>query len=498
MTDWRMHANAQDAEGVLIDDIAGFEKDPLGYVEYAFPWGSGELEGRSILDWQREYLEDIGRRLRAGDEREGRPEEVIRKAVASGHGIGKSALVSWLILWAISTFQGTRGVVTANTETQLKGKTWAELGKWYRLCINKHWFRFTATALFSVNPEHEKIWRIDMVPWSERNTEAFAGLHNEGKRLLLLFDEASAIPDLIHEVAEGALTDKDTQIIWAQFGNPTRPEGRFHDCFGVLKHRWGPISIDSRSVPITNKAQIQEWIDDYGEDSDFVRVRVKGEFPRTGSTQFIPTEVVEEAMKRQPVEDRGAPLVMGVDVARFGDDRSVISWRHGDSAVLIGWEAFRGKDLMEFSSICADRIRSQEPEAVFIDGTGIGGGVVDRLRQLGFDVIDVQAGGKAMEELIYANKRAEMWGRMREWLRRGAIPANKDLKSELIGLQYAYDMRGRFQLESKADLKKRGAASPDLADALALTFAEPVARIDLEVFDDGRDEFSGRDRFTGY
>ncbi|MCP4450735.1 MAG: terminase, partial [Planctomycetes bacterium] len=233
--------------------------------------------------------------LRAGVERE----QVIREAIASGHGIGKSALVAWLILWAMSTKVDTKGVVTANTERQLKTKTWAELGKWHRLSICSHLFEFTATALFCSDKEFEKTWRVDQVVWSERNTEAFAGLHNKGNRILLVFDEASGIPDTIWEVSEGALTDEETEIIWVAFGNPTRNTGRFKTIFGRLRHRWKTRHIDSRQVPGTNKKQIQEWVDDYGEDSDFVRVRVKGVFPRAGSNQFIAGDVVEGAQKRK-------------------------------------------------------------------------------------------------------------------------------------------------------------------------------------------------------
>jgi hypothetical protein len=147
-------------------------------------------------------------------------EEAIQIARASGHGIGKSALVAWIILWAISTFEDTKGVVTANTENQLKTKTWAEVSKWHRMFIARDLFKMTATALFANDPLHERTWRIDMVPWSERNTEAFAGLHNQGKRILVIFDEGSAIPDLIWEVTEGALTDQDTQIIWMAVRQP--------------------------------------------------------------------------------------------------------------------------------------------------------------------------------------------------------------------------------------------------------------------------------------
>ena len=192
----------------------------------------------------------------------------ILLATSSGHGIGKSSLVSWLILWALSTFPDTRGVVTANTATQLRSKTWAELTKWHNLFVLKHWFSVTATAIFSSDPAHEKTWRVDAIPWSKNNTEAFAGLHNQGKRILVVFDEASAIDDPVWEVTEGALTDTGTEIIWAVFGNPTRNTGRFADCFRKYKHRWKRFQVDSRSARMTNKAQIAQWIEDYGEDSD--------------------------------------------------------------------------------------------------------------------------------------------------------------------------------------------------------------------------------------
>src|SRR5262249_22038446 len=157
-----------------------------------FPWGEvdGPLEhDKGPEPWQAEILNLVRDGLPLG--------RAVQLATASGHGVGKSALVSWLILWAISTFPDTRGVVTANTETQLKTKTWAELGKWFHMFIGKEYFDLTATAIFCKDPAHERTWRIDMVPWSERNTEAFAGLHNKGRRIVVVFDEASAIPDII-------------------------------------------------------------------------------------------------------------------------------------------------------------------------------------------------------------------------------------------------------------------------------------------------------------
>ncbi len=470
-------------EQQLADEIVRCEHDPYRYVMFAFPWGEGELKDKAPRDWQIDILQSIGERLAQGDDRE----SVIREAVASGHGIGKSALVSWIMLWAISTKVDTKGVVTANTETQLKTKTWAELGKWHRLAINSTWFEYTATALFAKDKDYEKTWRIDMVPWSERNTEAFAGLHNEGKRLLLIFDEASAIPDVIWEVSEGALTDERTEIIWACFGNPTRNTGRFKECFGRLRHRWRTQQIDSRTVPGTNKNQIAEWIDDYGEDSDFVRVRVRGVFPRAGSNQFIDTERVDMARERQAaplkLNDQyfTEPVVVGVDVARFGDDQSVIRVRAGRDAASIKPLRFRGMDTMTLASKVAEVLdgsltRGIRPDACFVDGGGVGGGVVDRLIQMNYDPIEVNFGGKPNDRK-YANKRAEMWGNMREWLLGGSIdPDDIQLEQDLVGVEYNFNMRNEIQLEKKEDMKKRGLASPDDGDSLALTFAFPVAK----------------------
>jgi len=228
--------------------MASFSGDPYSWVVFSFPWGTGDLKGHDGPDeWQTEILQAVRDGLLTID-------EAIRVAVASGHGIGKSALVAWLVLWALSTFEDTMGVVTANTDTQLKTKTWANLAKWYRLFIAKHWFALTATAIYSVVPEHEKTWRVDAIPWSVNNTQAFAGLHNEGKRILIVFDEASTIVDEIWDVTNGALTDTNTQIIWAVFGNPTSNSGRFKECVvGKLKHRWKHWQIDSRQSKIANK-----------------------------------------------------------------------------------------------------------------------------------------------------------------------------------------------------------------------------------------------------
>jgi len=464
----------------LIEELATFSSDPLGFVLFAFPWGEpGELERATGPElWQRELLEDLGRGVID-------LATAIRLATTSGHGIGKSALVSWLILWGISTYEDTIGVVTANTETQLKTKTWAQLAKWYRLFIGKDLFIMTATKLYSADPAHENTWRMDMVPWSERNTEAFAGLHNKGKRILLIFDEASAIPDVIWEVSEGALTDSDTQIIWAVFGNPTRNKGRFRDCFGSGKfaHRWKSRAVDSREVSLTDKKQIAEWIKDYGEDSDFVRVRVRGIFPRVDSESFISFELATEAATRT-VEPSVDPIIIGVDVGRFGDDPTVIYPRKGRDAVSFSPEVLFQADTMHTAARVAAVYLSLHAAMVMVDSGGVGGGVVDRLRQLRIPVMEVDFGsaadgGDPNDGTKYANKRAEIWGKMREWLKIGSIPPRihgleDSLVDELTGPNYGLNNNEAIQLESKKEMRKRGVKSPNVADALACTFAFPV------------------------
>lgn len=463
--------------------------DPLGFVRRVFPWEKAgtELAGEAgPRDWQRERLEEIGRHLRGGGARDG----VLRMAVASGHGIGKSALVSWIVLWSLATLAKTRVLLTANTESQLRTKTWPEVAKWFHLMEGHERFRLEALGIRAAGPAG-KSWRCDAVTWSATNTAAFAGLHNKGRRIVLLFDEASGIHDRVWEVADGALTDHDTEMLWLVFGNPTASTGRFRECFagGRFAHRWTARQIDSRTVPGTNRAELARWVADWGEDSDFVRVRVKGQFPRSGSLQFIDGETVEAAAHRPAESHLGEPLIMGVDVARYGSDRSTFHFRRGRDARTIAPQRFRGLDLVTLAHELARQALAHRVDAVFIDEGGMGAGVVDMaIRQLrGRLVLGVNFGSAAERGLLgegrpaTANKRAEMWASLREWLKRGAIPDDADLKADLTGVHYGYNLRGEIQLESKEAMKRRGLASPDDGDGLALTFAHPVAALPREL-----------------
>lgn len=406
-----------------------------------------------------------------------------------------SALVGMVVMWAMS-FPDCRGIVTANTDTQLRTKTWPEVAKWHRLAINGHWFNLEATKIEAKDPLHAKNWRIDIIPWSENNTEAFAGLHNEGKRILVLFDEASAIADKIWEVTSGTLTDDKTEIIWLVFGNPTRQTGAFRNCFGKLKHRWNHSNIDAREVEGTNRAQIDKEVEDYGEDSDRVRVRVRGEFPLQSDYQLISQALVENARRAVVRFDHHQPVVAGLDLARSGSCETVLAFRCGRDARSIEWCYWREKDSVILAgkiSHAVEELRKKRiaVHTIFADGGGLGGPIIDMLRHSGYPVREILNGTPAIESNKYGNKGSECWGRMAAWLPGAAIPDDPELESQLVSRDFSWHKNTHVLiLEPKDKMISEGLESPDRADALALTFAEfIVPRADIAV-----DQGAGRCR----
>ncbi|HFH4656689.1 terminase [Pseudomonas aeruginosa] len=467
--------NAQekiDPEQQLIEDIASFTHDPLGFSMYAYPWGEGELEGvEGPREWQRQVMNDIASHLSNADTRY----QPLMISIASGHGIGKSAEMGMLLNWGMSTCEDCKVVVTANTDNQLRTKTWPEISKWFRLAINRHWFNITATKVASVDPDHTDSWKADAVPWSEHNTEAFAGLHNKGKRIILIFDEASNIADKVWEVAEGALTDEQTEIIWLAFGNPTRNVGRFRECFRKFRHRWVQRQIDSRTVDGTNKDQIAKWAADYGEDSDFFKVRVRGLFPSSSDLQFIGTGLVDAAMARVVTEAMvsHAPVVIGVDPSWSGDDEFAIYMRQGLHSKLIGTYQKSDDDVLMAQRI-AQLEDQYKADAVFVD-FGYGTGIVSAARAMGRNWTLVQFGGASSDPAML-NKRGEIWNAMKEWLKAGGELNDQQTADEISAPEYRVKLDGKIVLEDKAELKKRAGISPNRADALALTFSFPVVK----------------------
>jgi hypothetical protein len=462
-------ASNLDDELALVDKIGEFYDDPLGFVMYVFPWGEPgtDLEDQTGPDdWQIDQLLSIAAHVR------NTPLDLLQDATASGHGIGKSAEVSWIILWAMSTRKNLNGKVTANTFPQLKTTTWRELALWHKRAINAHWFTWTETKFFQIdNPE---TWYVACIANSEHNSQAFAGQH--GEHTLIIYDEASIIPDSIWEVSSGV---KDPRTMWFVFGNPTQNSGRFRQCFGRLKHRWTHRQVDSRNCKMPNQKELNAEVEEHGEDSDYVRIRIRGVFPRMGDEQFISTEVAEEAGARHIDVPLGTPKILGVDVARFGSDQTVFCRRHGRKVEPL--IKYRGLDTMQVAARVVQEIRENNIDVVMIDGVGLGAGVVDRCRQLGHQVIEVLSGSRPDPENVDVvfNKRAEMWYRMKEWLPTADIPDDTELIDDLTTIKCTYDSKHKIVLEKKADMKKRGLSSPDCGDAVALTFAfnTPPVRI---------------------
>ncbi len=824
--------NISTVDADIAVDCASFYDDPLGWVYWAFPWGEGTLEGHNGPDqWQIEFLTDWGNEIKARGFNGVIPVDPIQFAIASGHGIGKSALSAWIILFIMSTRAHSKGVVTANTSDQLRTKTWGELGKWRRMCITGHWFEYNnGRGNMSIYRHgHSETWRVDAQTCREENSESFAGLHCATSTPWYLFDEGchdnktevltengwkffkdlqpddrlmsmnpdnhisehikplslhvshkkgimfnyetrgcsfsvtsnhnmyfrkynrraggfypyrflemkdikteayiprrikwvkedldffeipsfqglikhfpcqkvkhddwmrflgwycsegstdkrvnskgglefisvritqqdlteiseicenlgfkysiynsttsqlcitnrglaeylgqfgknclekyvpicvkkgsarqidvfletfikgdgycrgsydilytsskrladdlqelclkagyssslrirrlkgkkiefkthtatsscdgyvisrcrtdseiniriknvkqikydgmvycaelpkynllftrrngycmwsgnSAVPNKIYEVAEGGKTDGEPMHF--VFGNPTRNTGAFHEIFHSKRHRWITKHIDSRTAKMTNKKLIAEWIEDYGENSDFVRVRILGRFPKAGDMQFIPNDVVHLCQRRVTIYYPDDPLICGIDCARGGDDDNYIVFRRGwdarsDMTYRIPGEKTR--DSMKFVSKVTDVLERHQPNATFIDSGSMGGPIGDRLRQLGFNAFDVGFGDSAADQVTYKLRNAEMWGRMLKWMYAGgAIKNNPVLEAQLTNREYSRNDKEQIILERKRDMKIRLVGSPDWADALGLTFAEYVPKL---------------------
>jgi hypothetical protein len=466
-----------DPQELLIDDIASFTSDPLGFVKYAFSWGENELEfSTGPRQWQAEEFEKLGKHL----QNPATVHQPYRLAIASGNGIGKSAFISMLTAWGLSTCEDCRITVTAGTGAQLQTKTQPELSKWFRLAINSDWFDVKAQSITIKDPKHHNTWRADLQTWDEKNPDAFAGLHNVRKRIIIVFDEASAIADIIWLRAQKCLTDEHTELIFVALGNPTQNTGAFSECFGADKGRWNTRQIDSRTVEGTNKEELQKDVDKYGEDSDYVRYSVRGEFPRGGSSQFISNDVVRKARNTAAVGYESLPKILSCDVARFGDDETIIGLRQGRKFEILG--SYRGRPTDYTSDRLIEFKERIKPDAVVVDGDGIGGAVVDNLRSRGYSdgLFEFHGGTDSADPQMWYNKRAECWGAMRDWLENGGqIPDDPDMERQLTSPTY-FTAKGKINngsivIESKQDQKKRGLPSSDKPDCLAMTFSIKVA-----------------------
>lgn len=455
---------------------AEFVYDPLGWAEVAFPWGeAGPLETEALRAWQRELLGWLSGRLSS-------PKTRYKKhwaAVASGHGIGKSAAMAILGNWAMSCHPGARVLVTANTEGQLRTKTSPEFAKWGRMSVSAPLFDFDTLRIAPKDRSWRDRWRLDFTAWSATNTVAFQGLHNKGGIILVLVDEGSEIPDTLYDVIEGAGTDEDTIVVLLVFGNPTMNTGRFREMFRKYAKLWKTYNIDSRTVEGTDKEYIADLIETHGEDSDYARVRVRGQFPRASSRQFIPENLVLDALGKHLRDEQYnfAPVILTCDPAWTGDDELTIGLRQGLFFDILDVMPKNDNDVHVAQKLAAYETK-YAASAVFIDagyGTGIksAGDVMGRSWEL------VWFGGASVDP-AYLRKRDEIWGAIPEWLRAGgSLPNDRDLFEELIGPMTVPRFDGKIAIESKEDMRKRQLRSPNRADCLALSFTRPVARTEL-------------------
>lgn len=435
------------AKSKLFKRIWSFRDDPLGYAEYAFAWESiPPLHG--LEDWQKRFLTAIKKPGKYG--------------ICSGHGIGKGAVVSMIIMWFMSTRYNPSVVVTANTAEQLSAKTWRELSIWHRRAINDFWFDWTATRLsLKANPAAHFAHAI---PWSVNRPESVAGTHSED--VLFIMDEASFIPREIWDVAYGARTTGRCWFI--VLGNPTRRNTPFEECF--TDSSWETFVIDSRECEHTNKVEIQQWVDKYGEDSDFVRIRVRGLFPKQATDQYIDEADIDRAYGRKlhPSLYDFAPKILSIDPARFGGCATAIIKRQGLAAFDL--QLLHKKDAVYVAGFVGNIADEWKPDAINID-SGNGGGVIDLLRANGYKVNEIVSGSTSPDPR-YLNLRMYMWHKMSQWLPSGTIPCDKTLKHGLITPQYHYSTKGKQCLEGKDDIARRlGTTLMDGADALAMSFA---------------------------
>lgn len=430
--------------------ILEYQGDPVLYVREVF---GAQPSGQQI-----DYL----RAMAAPD---------ARVSVRSGISTGKTTSDAWLCHWLVDCFPHAKGAVTAPTMPQLRDALVAEVRLWH----GRKKANFLPPATISNELLTNEAFGSFCVfkTASKEKPEALQGLHAD--HVLALVDEASGVDDAVFEPLRGATGRLTTRIAYTS--NPTRASGMFHrtQTHSAYREKWVRLVWNSWDSPFSDKDYLQELKDEYGEQSDMYRVRVLGEFPSASPSQLIPTDLVNEAMRRHLRKGQYdfAPVILGVDVAWEGNDRSSIYLRQGLYSKLLG--VWHNIDNMTLAAWVNEYWDTHKVDACFVD-VGWGTGVIDRLRQLGRKPVPVNFGGRP-DDAQYANKRSEMWFKLRDWLiSGGAIEPSEDLKLDLTAPEYGPADAGHKVLERKKETKKRAGFSPDLGDSLALTFAHSVAR----------------------
>jgi len=393
-----------------------------------------------------------------------------RVAIRSGHGIGKTAFLSWLILWWVLTRSPSRIACTANTSSQLSDILWAEVAKWHRCMPDglKELIEVTSAKVELTGQDSFAVART-----ARRETpEALQGFHSPN--MLFLVDEASGVDNIIFEVGEGAMSTEGAKTVMT--GNPTRTSGYFYEAFNKMKDSFFTMKVSSQDSTQVGPKFIEDMKAKYGEDSNIYRVRVLGEWPEADDDVVIPLHLLQAAADRDQVAADTTPVVWGLDVARFGTDKSALCKRKGN-VVTEPIKSWRNKDLMEMCGIILNEYEtttwSDRPVEILIDSIGLGAGVVDRLTELDLPVRGINVAESASMGERYGRLRDELWFLGKEWFeaRDCTIPDQEELIDDLSKPRFSFLSNGKLKVEGKDEMKRRGLNSPDLADAFCLTFA---------------------------
>jgi len=399
-----------------------------------------------------------------------------RISVRSGHGVGKSTGASWAIIWYLLLRYPVKVVVTAPTSSQLYDALFAELKRWVKELPP------TLRDMLEVKQDRIEVKEAQTEAFVSARTsraeqpEALQGVHSEN--VMLIGDEASGIPEQVFEAAAGSMSGHNAVTLL--LGNPVRSSGFFYDTHNRLSGDWVTMKVSCVDSPRVSEAYVEEMKARYGEESNAYRIRVLGEFPRSDDDTVIPMELLELAKHRDVEASQHAKLIWGLDVARFGGDRSALSKRQGN-ALVEPTKTWKNLDLMQLTGAVVAEWEalpsSQRPHEILVDSIGLGAGVVDRLRELGLPVRGINVSESPAMGQTYKNLRAELWYKTKAWFeaRDCRIPSDEELVAELATVRYFFTSNGKIQIESKDDIRKRGLRSPDKADSLVLTFATDAA-----------------------
>jgi hypothetical protein len=403
-----------------------------------------------------------------------------RLSIRSGHGTGKDAFASWVIIWFMSTRKDAKVICTAPTARQLDNILWSEISKWLNRSVLKDEFVYQKQKIFHKSNPNE--WWVTKVSPAvkaakEEQAETLAGFH--GDHMLIVADEASGIPDPVYIPLEGAMTQDDNRCLL--IGNPTKNIGYFADTHRNpdLAKDWTRLHWDSSKSSNVKPEYVDYMKRKYGEQSNVYAIRVRGDFPSEDEKTLIPLAWAQQCVGNPIPKSEDDPKYLGVDVARFGDDYSIILPRQG--LVIDPWESFQGMNTISLAAFCSQNFEEMEADGMAIDEIGVGAGVVDWLNKRSLNgVFGINVAWASSDITKFHRLRDELWCRVRDKCMKGiysfpetlnvdGVPIGNELANELASPLYDFNEHGGIKVESKKDMKKRGIASPNIADALCLT-----------------------------